>query len=194
MTARRSDGRKTEMPLHKSGWHPSPLLGQVVLVSSRSCRGEDHVAAKSWVSMVASSPPTLSLACRLSHRTAINILETREFVVNVPGDDHIQRVWGAVESPASAPDGAPIEWSLVPASRVAANLVRECRAHLECVLDSSHRFNAEEIALFGRIIAVSADEALCQGDSDERYRHLRPLLFLEHGLFGVVEGARRVEG
>ncbi len=182
------------MPLQKSGWHPSPLLGQVVLVSTRSCRGEDHVAAKSWVSMVASSPPILSLACRLSHRTAINILETREFVVNVPGEDLSQRVWSAVESPSTAPDGAPVEWSLAPASKVAANLVRECRAHLECVLDASHRFNSEEIALFGRIVAVSIDESILQGSSDERYRHLRPLLFLEDGLFGVVDAARRVEG
>jgi flavin reductase (DIM6/NTAB) family NADH-FMN oxidoreductase RutF len=193
MSARRDDGRKAEMPLHKSGWHPSPLLGQVVLVSSRSCRGEDHVAAKSWVSMVASSPPMLSLACRLSHRTAINILETREFVVNVPGDELNPRVWAAVESPGSSADGAPVEWSLVPATKVAAGLVSECRAHLECVLDASHRFNAEEIALFGRIVAVTADEALLQGAADERYRRLRPLLFLEHGLFGVVEAARRVE-
>ena len=190
---RRNSGRKSEMPLAKSAWHPSPLLGQIVLVSSRSRGGEDHVAAKSWISMVASSPPTLSLACRLSHRTAINILETREFVVNIPGEDLSQRVWSAVESLAASLDGAPAGWNLVPASQVAPPLVGECRAHLECVLDASHRFNAEEVALFGRIVAVSADEGILQGRADERYRHLRPLLFLEDGLFGVLDGARRVE-
>jgi flavin reductase (DIM6/NTAB) family NADH-FMN oxidoreductase RutF len=190
---RRSSGRKAEMPLQKSAWHPSPLLGQVVLISSRSCRGEDHVAAKSWISMVASSPPTVALACRLSHRTAINILETREFVVNIPGEDLSQRVWRAVESLASASDGATVDWTLSPASKVAPPLVKECRAHLECVLDASHRFNAEEIALFGRIVCVSADEALLDGEAEERYRQLRPLIFLESGLYGVVEGARRVE-
>lgn len=191
--SKKSSGKKADLPLEKAAWHPSPLVGQVVLVSSRSSRGEDHVAAKSWISMVASSPPTLALACRLPHRTAINILETREFVVNIPGEDLSRRVWSAAESAASESDGSHAEWSLVPASKVAPPLVRECRAHLECVLDSSHRFNGEEIALFGRIVAVSADETILQGEAHERYRHLKPLLFLEKGLFGIVESARRVE-
>jgi flavin reductase (DIM6/NTAB) family NADH-FMN oxidoreductase RutF len=190
---RRSPGKKVEMLLGKASWHPSPLLGQVVLVSSKSSQGEPHVAAKSWVSMVASEPPMLSLACRISHRTAINILETREFVVNVPGDDLSRRVWTAAETLASTVDGDEPAWTLAPALKVGAPLVQECRAHVECALDSSKRFNAEEIALYGRIVAVSADEALLQGEPEDRYRHLRPLLYLEEGLYGVVDGARRVE-
>lgn len=190
---RRGAGRKIEMPLAKSAWHPSPLLGQIVLVSSRSSQGEIHVAAKSWVCMAASDPPTLSLACRLSHRTAINILETREFVVNVPGDDISGRVIASVESIVPDLDGDAPAWTLTPAIKVAPPLVAECRAHLECVLDASRRFNAEEIVLYGRILSVSVDESLSQGNADERYRRLRPLLYLEEGLIGVVEGARRVE-
>jgi flavin reductase (DIM6/NTAB) family NADH-FMN oxidoreductase RutF len=142
--------------------------------------------------MVASSPPTLSLACRLSHRTAINILETREFVVNIPGEDLGQRVWEASESVTSDPDDALSGWSLAPSARVAPPIVRECRAHIECVLDASHRVNGEEIALFGRIVAVSADESILKGEPEERYRRLKPLIFLEKGLFGVLESVRRV--
>jgi flavin reductase (DIM6/NTAB) family NADH-FMN oxidoreductase RutF len=192
MTRRRSV-KKIEVAVAKSSWHPSPLMGQIVLVSSRSSRGDAHVAAKSWISMVASEPPTLSLACRISHRTAINILETREFVVNIPGDDLSQRVWGAAETLASSLDGDAPEWKLAPASKVSAPLVKECRAHLECVLDASHRFNSEEIALYGRILSVSVDERILKGEPEERYRHLRPLLFLEDGLYGVVDAAKRMD-
>jgi len=188
---RRSPARKVEFPVAKSSWHPSPLLGQVVLVSSRNTQGETHVAAKSWISMVASDPPTLSLACRITHRTAINILETREFVVNIPGDDISEKALASGESLLSDGDGPP--WTLAPALKVAAPIVQECRAHLECVLDATRRFNAEEIALFGRILAVSVDEALLQGDNEERYRRLKPLFFLEEGLYGVVDHARRFE-
>lgn len=191
---RRHSAKKIGVPVAKSSWHPSPLLGQIVLVSSRSTRGEVHVAAKSWISMVASDPPTLSLACRISHRTAINILETREFVVNIPGDDVSARVWTAAESLLASLDGDPPSWTFQPSSRVTPPLVEECRAHIECVLDSSKRFNEEEIVLYGRILAVSVDEKLLQGDTEERYRLLRPLLFLEEGIYGVLETARRVEG
>lgn len=190
---RRSTGKKVEVSRPKHTWHPSPLLGQVVLISSRSSRGEVHVAAKSWISMIASDPPTLSLACRISHRTAINILETREFVVNIPGDDLAQKVWSAAESLAAHLDGDPMEWTLIPASKVAPPLVKECRAHLECVLDASHRFNAEEVALYGRILGVSVDEVLLRGEAEERYRSLRPLFYLEDGLYAVIDGAKRME-
>ncbi|MBI3449635.1 MAG: flavin reductase [Acidobacteria bacterium] len=181
------------MPLAKSAWRPSPLIGQIVLVSSRSLRGEVHVAAKSWISMVASEPPTLSLACRISHRTAINILETREFVVNVPGDEISPKVWLAAESLVSSSEGEPAVWTLRPATRVAPPLVEECRAHFECVLDSSKRFNDEELVLYGRILEVSVDERLLQGPAEERYAALRPLVYLEEGVYGILEGARRVE-
>jgi flavin reductase (DIM6/NTAB) family NADH-FMN oxidoreductase RutF len=191
---RRESAKKIEVPVAKSDWHPSPLLGQIVLITSRSTRGEVHVAAKSWISMVASTPPTLSLACRISHRTAINILETREFVVNVPGDDVSSKVWNAAETLQAALDGDPQSWSFQPAAKVSPPLIEECRAHIECILDSSRRFNDEEIVLYGRILAVSVDEKLLQGETDERYGQLRPLLFLEEGVYGVLETARRVEG
>jgi flavin reductase (DIM6/NTAB) family NADH-FMN oxidoreductase RutF len=191
---RRESAKKVGVPVVKSSWHPSPLLGQIVLVSSKSIRGEVHVAAKSWISMVASDPPTISLACRISHRTAINILETREFVVNVPGDDVSSRVWTAAETLASTSDGEPPPWGFQAASRVAPPLIEECKAHLECVLDSSKRFNEEEVVLYGRILAVSVDERILQGTIEERYLAFRPLLFLEEGICGVLENARRVEG
>jgi len=189
---RRDAAKKVGVALSKSAWHPSPLLGQIVLISSRNIRGEVHVAAKSWVSMVASNPPTLSLACRISHRTAINILETREFVVNVPGEDIASRAFAAAETLHSTLDGAP-SWDLQPATKVAPPIIDECRAHIECVLDSSKRLNDEEIVLYGRIIAVTIDEKLLSGDTEDRYKQLRPLIFLEEGLFGVLDAARRIE-
>lgn len=190
---RRSAGKKVELAPLKSAWHPSPLVGQVVLISSRNTRGDVHVAAKSWISMAASDPPTLCLSCRISHRTAIDILETREFVVNIPGDDLSSRVWRAAERSGGVLDGDAGDWALAPAFKVAPPLLKECKAHLECVLDASHRLNAEEIALFGRILTVSLDEALLEGTPEERYRHLRPLLYLEEGLFGSLDGPRRLE-
>src|SRR5262245_31666970 len=92
---RRRPEVKVEIPTDKSQWQPTLLAGPVVLVSSRNSRGEPHVARKSWLTMVSANPPMLALSCRLSHRTAINILETREFVVNVPGEDLAARVWSA---------------------------------------------------------------------------------------------------
>src|SRR5262245_39500045 len=89
---RRKPEPKVEIPTDKAQWHPSLLAGQIVLVSSVNVQGVPHAARKSWITMVSSAPPMLGLSCHLSHRTAINILETRDFVVNIPGDDLAGRV------------------------------------------------------------------------------------------------------
>jgi flavin reductase (DIM6/NTAB) family NADH-FMN oxidoreductase RutF len=185
-------GRKVEISPAKSSWHPSPLLGQVVLISSRNTRGEIHVAAKSWISMAAANPPVLVLSCRISHRTAINILETREFVVNIPGDDISERVWKAGERLDQLAGENGSGWTYSPALKVSAPLIKECKAHLECVLHATNRLNSEEIVLFGQIEAVSLDESLMKGTAEDRYKQLRPLLFLEEGLYGTLEAPHRL--
>jgi len=192
MTRRKLE-EKTDLPVVKDAWQPSLLAGQIVLVTSRNVQGEAHAASKSWITIVASSPPMLGLCCRLSHRTAINILETREFVVNIPGEELASRVWQAGDTVASAIEQAePVAWSFIPASRVSVPRVQECRGHIECQLDSTKRFNDEEMIFFARIVAVSMDGSLLKGSPQERYRGLRSLLFLEGDLFTVIDQARKL--
>ncbi|MGH9868389.1 MAG: flavin reductase family protein [Candidatus Polarisedimenticolia bacterium] len=192
MTTRRRLETKVEIPTDKSAWHPAPLAGSLVLVSSRSSSGRTHVSRKTWLTMVSSSPAMLALSCRISHRTAINILETREFVINVPGEDLAARAWAA--SDALSEDGASAGgWSMTDGVRVMVPRITECRAHLECGLESSRRITDEDIVFFGRIVSVSLDESLLKGAPEERYRALRSLLYLEPDLFAVIDAARRID-
>lgn len=190
MTRRRTE-TKVEIALDKSRWQPSPLASPLVLVSSRSSRGEPHVARKSWITMVSADPPMLLLSCRLSHRTAINILETREFVVNIPGEDLAERAWRALDQAGLEGPGAGA-WGLLDGVRVAAPRLQECRAHIECVLDGTRRVAEEDVVFFARIVSVSLDESLQAGPPAERYRLLKSLLYLEADLLAVVDAARRV--
>lgn len=192
MTRRKVES-KVEIPTAKDAWHPSLLIGQMVLVSSRSNQGEVHTAGKSWLTMISASPPMLALCCRLSHRTAINVLETREFVINIPGDDLISRVWMAGDSAAADLEAvdAPA-WTYTAALKVSAPRIQECRGHIECTLDSIKRLNEDELIFFARIAAVSIDESLLKGAVEERYRALRQILYLEDGFFSVVDGVRKI--
>ena len=191
---RRKPDPKVEISTAKTDWHPTILAGQIVLVSTQSSRGEPYAASKSWLTIVATNPPMLGLCCKLSHRTAINILETREFVINIPGEDLASRVWKAgdsVSAEAAGHDSAG--WTFSPSTRVGPPRVLECRGHIECVLDSTKRFNEEEMIFFGRIVSVSVDESLLKGSTEERYRALRALVFLEPDLFTIIETPRKVD-
>jgi hypothetical protein len=73
---------KGSLPLDKREWHPSPPIGQIVLVTTLNADGQSNVAPKSWITMAAFDPPMLALGCNLEHWTAQNILRSGEFVVN----------------------------------------------------------------------------------------------------------------
>lgn len=68
---------KMDFDLNKRRWHPSPLLGQITLVTNLNPDGVSNVAPKSRISMMALKPPILALGCNLKHQTAQNILANR---------------------------------------------------------------------------------------------------------------------
>ncbi len=172
----------------KRMWHPSPLVGQIVLVTTLNADGTSNIAPKSWVSMMAFDPPLLALGCNLGHWTGQNILERHEFVVNVPGADLVERAWHVHQLPHPRPVEAT-GLTPIPALKVAPPRVEECRAHLECVLDQYLTYSQELIVL-GRIVAGSIDAAVLNADNP--YAALRLIVFLEENLYDVVERAQHL--
>jgi flavin reductase (DIM6/NTAB) family NADH-FMN oxidoreductase RutF len=172
----------------KRTWHPSPLLGQTVLVTTLNEDGTSNIAPKSWISMMAFEPPLLALGCNLQHWTAQNILRSKEFVVNVPGTEVAEIVWKSHELPHPRPVEAA---GLTPISalKVKPPRIEECKAHLECVL-AHHLTYGDEIILLGQIVAVSIDKkAIEAGDP---YEYLRVFFFLEDDTYGAVERSQRL--
>jgi flavin reductase (DIM6/NTAB) family NADH-FMN oxidoreductase RutF len=179
---------KVSLSPDKRAWRPSPLVGQIVLVTSLNEDGQSNVAPKSWVSMMAFEPSLLALGCNLSHWTAQNILRSKEFVVNIPGDDLAEVVWKSHTKPHPRPVEG-IGLTPVPAQKVKPPLIAECKAHLECEL-VQHLTFGDEVIFLGRIVAVSVDrEAL---EAQDPYRYLRLFVFLEGSTYGVVERSRRL--
>jgi len=173
---------KIDLNPDKRTWHPSPLLGQIVLVTTLNRDGTSNLAPKSWISMMAFDPPIVALGCNLKHWTARNILERGEFVINVPGVELVQAVWKSSELPHPRPVEAA-GLTPVPAVKVKPPRIAECKAHLECALDR-HLSYGDEVVLLGRILAVSVDRQAYQ--ARDPYEYLRLLVYLEDGAYGVI--------
>ncbi len=187
MSAARA-ARQVPFPADKRFWRPSPIIGQVTLVTTCNDDGGSNVSPKSLVSMMTFDPPILALGCNLTHWTAINILRAREYVFNVPGDELAAAVWRS----HALPHPRPVEaagLTAIPAERVRPPRIAECRAHLECVLDR-HVAYGDEVVFLGRIVAASLDEELL-GAADP-YAAMRLFGFLEERTYGVVERAVRL--
>lgn len=201
MTPHRSDeeksepGRKVDFPVNKREWRPSVLPGQVVLVTTIDERGQPNVAPKSWVSMAAfGPPPKIMFGCTLDHATARNALASKEFVINIPGEEIAERCWACgMDSKTRGPDRfSKHRLTPIPSTEVRPPRVAECPGHLECRLDSSRQWD-REVVLFGNIVAASIDSRALEDDLAERYRLLAPFFFLEIGWTAPLGPARQVE-
>ena len=181
---------KIAFPVDKADWHPSVLPGPIVLVSTVDTQGEPNVAPKSWISMMAFRGPVLAVGCHRSHATARNAEEAGEFVVNFPPEALVERIW-AMPASHGTERIARSGLTLLPASQVAPPLIGECKAHLECKLEAITRLRAE-VVIFGKIVAASIDKDCLGSSLADQYFRLRPVFFLEEGVYGSIDTAKRI--
>jgi flavin reductase (DIM6/NTAB) family NADH-FMN oxidoreductase RutF len=88
--------------------------------------------------MMAFDPPVLALGCNIEHRTARNILDRKEFVVNVPGAELVKVVWKSSELPHPRPVEAA-GLTPMPVVQVQPPRIAECKAHKVCSKDEIGR-------------------------------------------------------
>ena len=106
--------------------------GPTVLASCRH-ESECNIVTLAWVTPVSINPPMLAIAvapARFSHEL---IARSKEFVVNVPGPCLLDAVWYC--GTKSGRDGDKFEGAGLTredGAEVAAPLVAECFAHVEC--------------------------------------------------------------
>jgi flavin reductase (DIM6/NTAB) family NADH-FMN oxidoreductase RutF/uncharacterized protein YciI len=181
---------KVAFSTDKADWHPSVLPGAVVVVSTVDEHGQPNIAPKSWISMMAFRGPILAFGCNQSHATARNAQATSEFVVNLPPESLVERVWALPRS-HGADRIARAGLHLVPARQVSAPLIAECRAHLECTLEKVTRLG-EEVVIFGRVVAASIDAGCRELPLADQYLRLRPFFFLENGVYATIDTAKRI--
>lgn len=187
------DKQKISIDTDKKNWHPSPLVGQIVLVSTIDSEGKENIAPKSWVSMMALRAPTVVVGCNLNHRTAKNILETKEFTINTVDEKLAGFCWKLSESTDKLKCIEDFGLTLMPSLKVSPSRIKECKAHIECTLSNSLIVNGTEgdVALFGEIVSVSLDKAALGGDLEARYSYLAPALYLEEKLYGILTPVRK---
>ena len=186
-----TETRKVPLALDKRSWHPSMIPGQIVLVSTVNAHGEPNLAPKSWITMAAFSGPIIAFGCNTAHTTYQNIVTTGAFVINVPAEPLAERIWLLIRF-----HGTERLWqsgfTFQPAQKVLPPLIAECRAHLECALESVKPYG-DEVVIFGTIVAASMDVDCQIGEIADQYVALRPIFFLEDNTYGSIDAAKRVD-
>lgn len=180
--------RKVKYSTNKKEWSPSLLPGPISLISTCNAAKAPNVAPKSWLQMVSIDPPILMLSTSKETTTAKNIIATRCFTVNIVDSAMAEKAFQCVKW--FGPERInKMGINLVPADRIAAPLVEQCPAHLECVLYKTKQIG-NAIVVFGKIVAASIREDVLSAPPAERYKLLDQILFLENDLYTPISGVR----
>jgi len=170
------------------------LPQMITIVTTVDGSGRVNAALKSWVMYC--TPEHIMVGCNVEHDTAKNILETGEFVVNIPGREVFkQTMVTAAPYPRGVDEIEKAGLTALPSSRVKPPRVGECRAHAECELTWHKRLGDKRIVFIGRVVALSVDEEVFD---DEKMclkaTDLRQMLLIPEGigLIGRTEPLERV--
>ena len=168
-----------------------PIPGQVIIVTTINQNGIINAAVKSDFMRMISKPPILAFSCNLNHHTAQNVLETHEFVVNIPGEDIIkQTMETAKDFPAQVNELEKARLHAEPSSAVSPPRVAECLASLECREEWTKTYG-DEIIISGRVVAACIDERILDSSVKDRYYTVRPILPLGDRQYAVLGAIRK---
>jgi flavin reductase (DIM6/NTAB) family NADH-FMN oxidoreductase RutF len=166
---------------------PSLFPTSVVVVTAKGT--DDRVGATTiaWTGIMSSRPPVISVSFLPDSFTRERILESREFVVNIPDASLWKAVnfLGSMSGEWSTKLSALIEarhglLTLTPSSRLRTPRIDECYANLECRCLSTIQVGLYDCFL-GEVLAMHCNEDLYR-DTDPRgsinHSGIHPLICL----------------
>jgi flavin reductase (DIM6/NTAB) family NADH-FMN oxidoreductase RutF len=155
------------------------LPAPVVLVTVATDDGRANLLTIAWAGTVCSTPPMLSIAVRPTRYSYLPLATAREFVVNVPRADQIEKVdLAGVLSGAEYDKFQETGFTPAPASVVRPPLVQECPINLECQVQHQLSLGTHDLFI-AEVVAVHYDEELLDAHGRVKTGELQPLAYME---------------
>jgi len=146
----------------KEVWKPGTMLYPVpaALVTSLSRDGKPNVCTVAWTGTICSEPPMLSISLRPSRLSHENIMQTRQFVVNMPSEAMIRKTdYCGVVSGRDLDKFAQTGMTIAPASQVQAPIIIECPINIECQVRKTLELGTHTMFV-AEIVAVQVNKDL----------------------------------
>jgi flavin reductase (DIM6/NTAB) family NADH-FMN oxidoreductase RutF len=170
----------TDFPSHVPWFFSNILLPYpLYIITTVDGNGIPNAQPNSWGLPYGSGDVQMFLfSCWTTHHTYENVLETGEFVVNIPAIDFVKEVMRTVEHyPRGVDEIEASGLTALASARVKAPRIGECKAHLECTYLWSQTVplweDVENAVIAGQVVAASADEDILHGRGVSKLAALR---------------------
>jgi len=176
--------KKVEIPLSDT---PVASPGvPVYLISTMSKSGVRNIAPYGMVMPVSYNPPIYAIGSDKDRDTYRNIVETKEFVLNVPSTSMLEKVnITGIKFPAEIDEFEKARFTPMPASQIKAPLIAECKCHFECKVLNIYEINETRVIIIGEVVAISIDRELFLKDFAKQKGQLDPLFYVHGSYFGL---------
>ncbi len=167
---------------------PQPILIPVpaVMVSCAAEGYQPNIITISWIGIVNSEPPMLSISVT-PQRFSYNIIKkSGDFVVNLTSENRLKEVdFCGTKSGCDYNKFETLVLTPVKASRVTAPLIKECPINLECQIKQSTILGTHEMFV-AEIVAMHIDDEYLDERGKVDIDKLQPLAY--------CPGARQYRG
>jgi len=165
--------QKKELPPSEA-LYPIP----VVLVS---CLDKDskktNVITIAWCGVVCSNPPLISISIRPSRYSHKLILETKDFVVNIPSTDILKGSdFCGIHSGRDLDKLEACSFTTAPSSKVSSPLINECPVNIECSLKEVIKLGSHDMFI-GKVLCVHADDGIICKNGNVDYAKAKPFVY-----------------
>jgi len=132
------------------------------------------------------SPPIYAIGSDKDRDTYRNIVETEEFVLNVPSTSMLEKVnLTGIKFPAEIDEFGKAKFTPIPALKVKTPLIAECKSHFECKLLNIYEITKTRVIIIGEVVAISIDRELFLKNFAKQKGQIDPLFYVHGSYFGL---------
>jgi len=147
------------------------------MVSCQADGFEPNIITISWIGIVCSKPPMLSISVTPERHSHQIIKKAGAFVVNLTSEDNlIAADYCGTKSGRDVSKFAELGLTALPASKIAASLVGECPVNLECEIRQSYVLGSHEMFV-AEIVAVHIDKNMLKDNGRPDLDKIKPLVY-----------------
>ncbi|HDP69570.1 MAG TPA: flavin reductase family protein [Actinobacteria bacterium] len=180
------------MRLEKEKFYRILAPRTTVLISTVDKDGNANAAPFSFVMPVSSNPPLVAFASAPRRDTLANIRETKEFVLNVPSEDVLERLWICSEKfPKGISEIEQASLTEMKSSIVSVPRIEESIGWLECVFEFEKEAG-DHVIVVGRIKDVEVKDIFMK-DGNLDIPKARPVLHVTGETFSFAERMRIIK-
>ena len=145
-----------------------------------SCAAEGYkpnIITLSWIGIVNSEPPMLSISIRQNRYSHAIVKKAGEFIVNVTSEMNLKAVdYCGNRSGRDVDKFKEMGLTAIPGKIVKAPMIQECPINLECITRQSMLLGTHEMFI-AEIVAVHVDEEILDSGKLLNIDKLKPLAY-----------------